>query len=177
MNQKTTTTSIIFGIIFLLLILLIISPLFNKIKEESDNLIAQKKTLIELSNKTENLNKFQTNYQAYQPNFKKIDQLFIDPEEPIDFIKFLEKEASDFQLSIEISPQPTKEVKGDLWPSMNFRLALLGSFPNFLRFLEKLESSSYLINISNLSLTLTKETTRDVSASFLIKIYTQGKKD
>lgn len=177
MKQNITTILIIFGIVFLLLIFLIIFPLFNKIKQESDNLIAQKRMLAEFNNRAENLKNFQATYQTYQANLEKIDQLFINPEEPINFIEFLEKEASDSQLSIKISSLSLKEVKGDFWSSMNFKLALVGSFSHFLEFLNKLETSFYLIDTLNLNLNRLTEKEGfpegNVSATLLIKVYTQ----
>lgn len=150
-NKKTAVSLVIFGIIILIFIVLVIHPLFEAIRVDSQNLIFQKNRKAELVLKTENIKEFQKNYKDYQSNLKKISDLFINSAEPINFIEFLEKEAANSQLSIKIAPFPPRETEEDPWPSMNFQLTLTGPFPNFLKFLEKLESSNYLIEILNLN--------------------------
>jgi len=175
MNKNIISLSITLAVLTVLLIVFSISPLLQRIKQESENLITQKRLLVELENKAENLKRFQSIHETYQANLDKIDELFINAEEPIDFIKFLEQEAANSHVSIEIIPVSVQEDKTDLWPSTSFRLMADGYFPYFLRFLEKIESSPYLTNVSNLDIKrLAKDTNGDVSASFLIKVYTNG---
>lgn len=174
MNQNNNLPLIILGIIVLLLIGFVIRPLFLDIKRTSENLVFQKGQLIDLENKSENIKKFQVAYASRQANLEKINQLFIDKEEPIGFIEFLEKEAKTARLSIEITPVTIKAVADDVWPSTNFSLTLSGSFPRFLQFLDRIESSPYLIDLSNLSLNKpTQNTNGDIAISFQMKVYTQ----
>jgi len=174
MSKNTIPCLIIFGIIALLLIVFVVYPLFQGIKQESENLISQKRLLAELENKSRSLKSFQVAHETYRVNLEKIDELFIDGEEPINLIEFLEKEASNSQLLIDITPVSSKEVESESWPSIGFRMEMEGSFPGFLRFLERLESSQYLLEISNLNLRrLAKESNGDITASFSMKAYTQ----
>lgn len=172
-TKKILTSLIILGLISLVFIVFLVYPLFNEIKKESQNLISQKRTLVELTTKTQNLKKFQATYNTYQENLEKIDKLFVNPTEPLNFIEFLETEAADSQLLIEIFPSPSQEIAVDPWPSLNFQLTLIGSFPNFLKFLEKLESSSYLIEVLNLNIRRLTENEGDINVTLLIKIYTK----
>jgi len=120
--------------------------------------------------------------KALIDTLEKIDDLFADPEVPIEFINFLEKNAGKSQLSIEISPMAKKETEP--WPSLSFQISTVGSFSNFLKFLEKLETGPYLIEISNLNVKkITEKELRsekfetfslsDVNALFLIKVLTR----
>lgn len=171
----------IFGIFSVLLIVFVIYPSFIQIKKISEDFVEEKRKLILFEKEMENLKGIESLYKKYQPNLEKIDQLFINPEFPIEFIESLEKKAQEFQLGkIEISPLPRKEIKTDPWPSLSFQISLSGSFPNFLRFFEKLENSPYLIEISNLNLKkLTAGEIKpplaegDIYASFLIKTYSK----
>lgn len=168
-NKKIMVSGIIFGIVIFILIVLIIYPLFGAIRAESKELISQKNKQAELILKTENIKEFQKNYKDYQPNLKKIDNLFINSAEPINFIEFLEREAANSRLSIEIAPSPSPKIKEDLWPSMNFQLKMSGSFSDFLKFLEKLESSPYLIEVLNLN--INKPAEEKLVSNLSIKVY------
>lgn len=175
MNKNIVSLSITLTVLTVLLLVLAIFPLLKRIKQESENLISQKRLLVELESKAENLKKFQDIHETYQVNLDKIDELFINAEEPIEFIKFLEQEAANTHISIEIAPVSVQADKTDLWPSTSFRLIVDGYFPYFLRFLEKIESGPYLASLSNLDIKrLAKDTNGDISASFLIKVYTNG---
>lgn len=174
-SKNITIFLIIWSTIVLVFIIFLIYPLFNEIRGASQNFISQKNRLLELEIRAENFRELQQIYKIYQPDFKKIDQLFINAEEPINFIEFLEEEAILAQISIEMLPFPPKE--DDPWPSMDFRLTLEGPFPNFLKFLERLESSIYLIEILNLHLKRLNEDLNEdegnIEATLLIKVYTK----
>lgn len=174
MNRNIAPSLIIFVIVALLLVVFVIRPLFQGIKQESENLISQKRLLAELENKSGSIKNFQAVHETYRANLEKIDEFFINEEEPINLIEFLEKEAANFYLSIDIIPISLKEVENEPWSSMGFRMEMEGSFPGFLRFFERLESSQYLLEISNLNLRrLAKESNGDIAASFSIKAYTK----
>ncbi|MFH1841286.1 MAG: type 4a pilus biogenesis protein PilO [Candidatus Nealsonbacteria bacterium] len=177
-NKKIIIFLTILVVFILVSIVLMSVLLFGKIQKESDNLVFQKKRLLELEMKIKNLKDFQAVYDDYQINFKKIDNLFINSAEPIDFIEFLEQEAENSNLFIEITP--FQEEEGDLWPTMNFQLTSAGSFNDFLEFFEKLESSPYLIEVLSLRI---RESTKgdersvdaglseeDVIAALLIRV-------
>lgn len=182
--RKIQISLAFFIILFLVSFILLIYPLLNKIKENSGNFTVQKKTLLGLEAKIKNLKNVQTLYRSYQPNLEKINELFINADEPLGFIEFLEQEADNASLSIEIYPSNPKKVNGDIWQSMEFQITLSGSFPNFLKFINKLEASPYLFETQNLSIQRLTENdvslkgfeglrAGDVSAVLRIKVYTR----
>ncbi|MFC1663787.1 hypothetical protein ACFL0A_01540 [Patescibacteria group bacterium] len=182
--KKTLTTSIIFGIATLILIVLLIFPLFRDIKKGSEDLVLVKKELISLQAKIENLERFKENYKALEPNLAKVDKLFVDPNVPVECIKFLEKTGQDLGVFIDISPFSIKQTKTDPWPTMGFQINLIGSFPDYLKFLEKTETAPYLIEIQNLSIrrlrteelglkNLKGLSLGDINSTFLIKVFTK----
>jgi len=183
-DRKITISLVGFVLAILVFVIFITYPLFDEVKKSSEDALAQKNTLAELETKTKNLQKFQATYKSYESNLEKIDTLLINPAEPINFIEFLEKAAWQSQLSIAISPLAPAKIEEDPWPSMNFRLVLTGSFPDFLKFFETLELSPYLIEILDLSMRRLHEwdikaekykdfSVGDVNTSLLIKTYTQ----
>ena len=183
-DKKTIITLAVSVSAVLVLVIFIIYPLFSEIKKSSAEYLDQKSKLAGLEDKNKNLQQFQAAYQDYEPDLEKINALFIDLTEPVNFIEFLEKEALQSQLFIEIAPLASEKVKGDNWPSMNFQLVLNGSFPGFLQFFEKLESSPYLVEIVSLNMRRLNDwdvradkfksfSVGDINASFLIKAYAQ----
>ncbi|MFH1780648.1 MAG: type 4a pilus biogenesis protein PilO [Candidatus Nealsonbacteria bacterium] len=174
MIQNKNTSLIVSAVLIIFLIGCFIRPLFLSIKKNSAALIIQKATLAEREKKNENFKEFQSTYETYRLNLDKIDQLFIDREEPIEFIEFLEKEAGRNKLSIDLTPLSLRAVAEDVWPSINFQVAAAGSFQNFLKFLDKIESSPHLIVLSDFSLNKpAKDTNGDIVVSFQMKVYAQ----
>ena len=184
LKNKINLSLIIFSILSINLIVFLIYPLFKEIKNNSEDLISKKQNLLSLEAKIENLEKFQSLWQEIEPNFKKIDQLFIDPEVPVEFISFLETTARDCEVPIEISSALPSKIEEDPWPSLFFQISSTTSFSKFLRFLAKIETSPYLIEIQNLNTRrLTEKELKlkgfekfslsDIKTTFSIKIYTK----
>lgn len=184
LKRKIYISVIIFLGLIISLTVFILYPLFLEIKEASYIFPAQKQALAALEEKVENLEKFKKILPEISPDLEKIDHFFIDPEVPVDFIRFLEELAKDSGLFYDISFDRAIKIEEDPWPSVPFRILLAGSFSDFSDFLEKLESSSYLIEIQNLNIArLTEAELRssefeqlslgDLKANFLIKVYTK----
>lgn len=169
MTAAPRTILIGFGTIAVAFAGLVIYPLFAGIQTESADLVSQRKELAKLEIKIQNFRNFQKSFQAYQPDLEKIEKLLIDPSEPVDLIDFLEKDAARFGLSLEISPLAFKEDDKP-WPSLNFRLNLEGAFPDFLKFLERLESAPYLLEVRGLN-AFKKEEEPGVEIILFIKVY------
>ena len=183
-KNKINLSLIFFLILAIFLLAFLIYPLLKDIKNYSNEIISQKKEVSSLENKIEDLEEFRKNYAKIKPNLEKIETLLTNSEAPIDFISFLEKTSRDCHLTIKIVPAAITKKTEESWASLSFSIILTGSFPNFLRFLEKLESGPYLIEIQNLSIKRLPETELkskefenlslgDIQASFLIKVFTK----
>lgn len=184
MIKKTAFSLIGFSAVSLAFIIIAVLPLFNGIKEASSEVLNQKAALAGLEAKSQNIQDFKIFHRTEENNLAKINDLFIDSAEPVDFIEFLEKESFKERLAIEISPLAPQANKDDAWPSMNFKLDFFGSFPDFLKFFDKLEASPYLIEVLNFNLRrlsaseLKREELKsflsgDIEATLLIKVYTE----
>lgn len=182
-NKKIYTSLVFFSIVILAFVFLIIYPLLADIKKDSQDFILQKNSFAELQVRKENFNQLGDFYQSHQEELKKIDNLFIDWETPIEFIEFLEEKAKDSSLVVEISSASAKKSESEKWNFSNYQLFLKGSFPNILKFLEKMETAPYLIEISNLNIKkLSKEESKfkdslnlegNSRADLIIKVYTK----
>ena len=149
-NQKKILAFGTFLLFSFLLFFFVIFPLWREIKEGSRQLFLIKKDLALLQQKTIKFSEVETKYRILEPDLERTVNLFLNPELPIDFFQFLEKTAKDSNLIIDISlvPPPQKETSTS---SLNFQLSLAGSFPDCLKFLERLETAPYLIRIDGAS--------------------------
>jgi len=149
--KKNYLSIAVFGIISTLFAVFVILPLFKEIKAISQNLFLKKNKIVYLSEERENLQKIENLYKTYQSDLERIENLFVDPEVPIEFIGFLEKTAVSSQIKLEISSMTKKTEKEEPWQSLSVQLLITGSFSNFSKFLYKLENGPYLIEIVDLN--------------------------
>jgi hypothetical protein len=184
--KKKIIISIVFFLsLSILFFVFLIYPLFLEIKKISQDFLSQKRELMAFERKVENSKKFQKLFPKISAHLEKIDNLFVNPEVPVDFILFLEELSQKTNLSLKISENLPLRIEKDPWPSLLFQLQLVGSFPNLSRFLEKLESAFYLIELQNLTISRLNETELktkefeqfslgDVKATLSIKVYTKN---
>lgn len=177
-KKKIIISSVIFGIVAIALVGFVIYPLFKGIKKNSQDFILARRELTLFQDRGGEIEQLKEIYKALEPDLERIDKFFVNPAAPldlIDFTKFLKKTAKDSEFLIpsdNISVVPVEALETDPWNSMGFQIALAGSFPNFLKFLEKIETApSHLIEVQ--SLVVNKLTEGDVDITLLIKVYTQ----
>lgn len=140
-----------FFVLSVLLIFLLIYPLFQEVKRKFEELISIKKQQVLLIERKEDIEEMKNIFAEHEKDFEKMENLFIDSENPLDFINFLEEQAVKSKVYFKItSLGPGKEQVP--WPSLSFQIEIAGPFKNFSKFLERLESVPYLIQIVNLSL-------------------------
>jgi hypothetical protein len=182
-KRKIIIVSITFGVVAALLIIAVGIPSIMAVKKNLAELISIKKELALSNGGAKMSQQLRNRYKKIEANLDRIDKLFIDPQAPIDLIEFWEKTAADCGLSIAISPASLQAKKGDPWNSIGFQINLIGSFPDFSKFLEKTESSFYLIKaqslvIDKLEKNKNKEKSPeihpgDIKANLLVKVFTK----
>ena len=151
-KRKIYITSLCFLIIFSLAIIFGILPLLAELKKSSELLDFQKKALNLFQSQLIDLENFQQKYSLYQPTLERIEKSFVSPEAPVLFVEFLEEEAQKSDIEIEISPLTLSPAKTDPWQNIGFQVFIGGPFPNCLKFLERLEQSSWLVEIFQLNI-------------------------
>ena len=167
MNLKKQTIIIlgIFTVIVLILILALIYPLLKGLKEASLNFIEIKKELTLFYDRAGEIESLKLGYEEIERDLERTEDFFVNPEVPIDLIEFWEKTALSSGVSINISPISfgnEEDDEKDKWDSMVFRINSVGSFTDFLRFLERIEIGSYLMEIEDLS--VRKLTSSDIGS-------------
>lgn len=182
LKNKINLSLVTLLLLAILLVVFLIYPLYKDIRNNSQELISQKQNLIYLEDKLESIEEFRKNHREIKQNLEKTKTLFVNSEAPVGFIGFLERTSQACQASIGISPSSITRNAKDPWPHIAFQINSISSFPNFLKFLDKLESSPYLIEIQGLSINqLTERELRseeletfsvgDIRASLSIKAF------
>ena len=143
LKKKTYITLAAFSSIHLLLILFVIFPLFQDITKGAKELLSKREKLASLEVKTQKAAVLRKKLQVLKSDLEKIQNLFVDFQMPIEFLQFLEETAKNCDVSVDISLLGKREKELDL------RLSLIGTFPNCLKFLDKLESAPYLVKIGD----------------------------
>lgn len=173
-------------VIIIASVFLIIAPLWSQIKTNSKELLLQKTLLATVGQDFGALVKLNKDLLASEKDLARVDKLFVDPEAPIDFVEFLEKEAKDSGLGLKISSFYFQPDDSAVWEFLGFQVSVAGSFPDALRFLEKLEVSPWLLSFESLDVNrFSKEETRaslfenvsegDVCLILNLKVFTKEK--
>ncbi len=140
--------------------------LLREIQDNSKEFIFQRKEFARVEASFENQKEMRNAYQKHESGLKKIETFFVKKSAPVEFIEFLEQRAGDCSLSIEISSLSFKEPKGK-WEVLNLQMSLEGEQQNFLRFLEQIENSRYLIEIEKLNLKQAGRARQGIIEAFL----------
>jgi len=156
-NNKIYITLSVFGLLSLFLIIFFIWPTLKEIKINSENLVSAKNDIVILSAQTAETKNFEKNYENYKPNLEKIDQLFIDSSNPVDFIEFLENTAGNSQITSQISLPPSSQnfqqsQGGASKDSIIFQFNSKGNFSDIMDFSKKIEAGPYFTEIESLTI-------------------------
>lgn len=165
-NNKIYINLSIFAATSLLLVIFFVWPLFKGIEKDSEDLISAKNNIASLGAQTVETEKFGKNYQDYSENLNKISQMFIDPDNPVDFIEFLEAAAQKAQITSQISMSPFDKSS----QFVIFQILSKGTLSDFLKFSEILEASPYLLEFENMNI---QNLDKNLSANFVIKVFTK----
>jgi hypothetical protein len=150
-KNRIYTTLLIFTLLFLFLIVFFIWQITKEIKKNSEDLISARNNIVDLEAQINETNNFENNYETYKPDLEKIDQLFVDPNNPVDFIKFLENTASNSQITSQIS-LPALSPNSSSQQFITLRFISKGNFSNVLNFTKEIELGPYPIEIESLTI-------------------------
>jgi Tfp pilus assembly protein PilO len=184
-KKKLILMSIIFLGTIVLLFLFVLNPLKSKVEESSEKYALVKQDLEMIESRQKELKGAKKNYEKVEGGLAIIKRSFVDPGAPVELLEFLEDSATEYGLSISISPYSFKEKKEEsFWEEIGFQLSLGGSFSDFFGFLNKIEASSYLLEVQSLSINKISENVlrkegeeelskNDIRANLLIKDLTK----
>lgn len=177
-QQKIYIISGIFACTALALGAFLLWPLYTDIQNGSGQLTAIKSQRASLDVENNEIANFKKNYNQYQPNLAKLNEAFVDPKNPVNFIAFLESSAdsSNIKSTISLIQNPNQDSQNVL----TFQLSTSGNFLDTLQFAQQLENGPYLIEIEDVSIqdsspsaTVKKPPLGNVDSVFLLKTIAQ----
>lgn len=145
--------------------LISIGVIISGIKSDLRELTAIKKESLALVLREQEVEKFKRNYDGYKPNLEKVSRLFVNPEDPVELIKFLEDSGNNF-IEISIAPSAKKDL-------VHLSILAVESFSNIINFLSLMENGPYLIEVQELNIKQASRTAPEqgkVEADFLIAV-------
>lgn len=175
-KQKILTGSFALAALFLGFFFFAVWPQISGIIQDTQDLISQKQERIKNAAEQNNLEDFRTFSGQHAADMKKFKDQFIDPQNPIGFLTFLETIANQSGFELKTVPGNPQKVLGDPWPSIVFQIASKGSFERVRPFLQKLENGPYAMEIKNITVgnsTARGAVLQDVDFSLSLKVYTQ----
>ena len=140
--------------VLILFIGLIVLPLINQIRQESQKLIQEQQTTDSFYRDWANLKNSQKSQKDFQENLAKFNVL-LSPAEAIKFITAAEDVAQKTQNQEEISVlEKTSGEPGaaSADAALDFRISLVGRFPDLIKFLVYLENASYYNDVNFLQI-------------------------
>ncbi|MGM0439188.1 MAG: hypothetical protein ACQEP3_01985 [Patescibacteria group bacterium] len=148
----------------------IITTLFLNLKKESDQYLNEKEELERITTYSEDLKK--EDHQEIKAMLSEVNELFINPERPIEEILFLEKAAKQNNLTASIETGEKVEDSKP-WPYLEFDLKVSGSFADLASFLKEVKEKKWIYSINKLSIEAveTQEEKRDISATLSLRAY------
>lgn len=178
-DKKLITTVIIFLLAFSVMISFLILPLFEDIRNYSRGITVVKEKIFLLEKKKKNLSKLNEENELFATNLNKLRNFFVNLSDPINFLNFLEQTITNCGLESKIFFLTSEEKN-----TLRTQITLLGSFPSFLRFLEKIENAPYLIEVEGINVRkLTEEdlemeqyrkySFNDVEINMIIRVLTE----
>lgn len=172
-NKKIYIFLSVFGTLTVLAVFSVIFPLLGKIKNDSYRIFSEKEKIASLKWEKGNLERLKESYKSHRSDLDKIETLLVKGDIPVEFIDFLEKTAAESGIQINISSLTKRMEKDDPWQNLFFKATANGSFVDFLKFLEKLGNSPYLIEILDLNIKKASEikTSTGIIADFSIKVF------
>lgn len=130
--------------------LILINGLNHKIGELNNDIYDKRVRLEILQRQKTQIEQVEGDYKKIQEDTKKLSQVFILKERTLDFISVLENIASENQLSQEISLEELNRSTGEI-QKITLQINLQGDFVNLTKYINKLESLDYYIDINSLN--------------------------
>lgn len=151
--------------------------IYSAIVSGAKQIASDKKEVVAMELQNNIIGDFKARHQEYQPNLQRVAELFVDGENPISFITFLEDISANANTQVQISIMTgVKSENQNTRPPIVFQINVEGDYENIVKFTEKLENGPYLVKVANATVKKVERSASDKSeaqsalqASFLIE--------
>ncbi len=151
-KYKIILTLFINFLVIILIIYLIIIPRIRYIKENGEQIIRRRIFLEEQYIKVKRFMASNKDMNLVDADIQKLDEVFVDYDEDLQFIETLEKVAIDNNINQRISLGSIKNGEVSDFEKIILEISADGNFLNMMNYLINLETLNYYINISSLDI-------------------------
>jgi len=162
-KKRITINVLIFLIVTIGIIYFIVMSTSEDIKEIKVKTENIRIDLEEKYVKGQSLRKLSESLKQIESQIPELDKIFIKKSEAIDFITSLEKIAEDTNVDQKINLSNIEKNEKEICNKTPLQLTTIGSFANQMKYLTKLESSNYYINIKSLEITQAPSETEGIN--------------
>lgn len=145
------------SLVIFLIIFFVIMPRVRFIKEKGDEILEKRRFLEEQYIKAKNFRETNEDMNLVDEDIDKLDEVFVDYNEDLEFVETLERVADENNVEQEISLDSKKEGEESEFEKIRLEISAEGSFFNVLNYLVSLETLDYYINISSLDINKTSK--------------------
>jgi len=149
--SKIYSTLAVFVIIDALIAVFVIYPVFSGLRDASGKILYDKQQIKLIYQEKDDIENFKNNLSSYRLNLDKMEQMFIDPQDPLDFIKFVESTAATLNIDVDINLVNSTNQKSSSQQFSYFQINAKGGFLDVLNFIQNIENGPYLLKVNNLS--------------------------
>lgn len=166
----SVNTKIYFVIFLFIIVLTILGVMIYFISAtiigNGENLSSIKEKIALINRQNKEIDDFKKKYDQYKENLDKVSEAFVNTKDPVNFIEFIEKLASEEGVS-DLSTSIVANAANDKTASgITFRVSFLSDFFRIVQFAEKIEKGNYLARINQLEI---KEFQGKLSVNILIQ--------
>lgn len=137
----------------ILIVVFIILPSIQEMKEISNDIHAQKEKLEKLYLEGRFLKPTKNQYEKMEPQITDLSKVFVINDQELEIITTLEKIALKNKLEQKIDLQEPleneEEQQNSKYEVMPLSIKIIGNYSNFLKYLTKVETLDYQINIKD----------------------------
>ena len=144
--QKTNVLIAVVLLGALIFVVFVILPIFGQIQKSADRLAAAWQEESALRDQIAAAQDYKKISEEVRGSMEDLGNMFVDIQFPVDFIRFLENLAQEHNLSVEIS-SPSEMGEGGY---ATFQLTLRGASPDLTRFIARLETGQYLVQVQQM---------------------------
>lgn len=150
--NKTSSAILFFSVIFLAIVGMVIGPLVLGIEDIGTSIKEQDQNMLVLDERIAKAKEFRSFRAENEEDLAKLEKSLVKAEMPLDFINFLEDVSRECQVISSFSPIASPKAEKDGLPSISFQVVITGNFSSAMKFLKKIESGPYFIEIGNLTI-------------------------
>ena len=151
-HKKILISIIISLIVFSLVILFIIIPWVKEVETISADFIKEKQKIASLEEVIKNIDRLEVDLIKIEKGNNFYNKTFLEEGDPIKFITYLESITEGLEANLNSLAISKAEKDASIFDPLYFQLSVSGSYDNLARFLEKFESSNWLLKIKDINI-------------------------